>query len=195
MSASIAAFLSAGRLVDLADEIAEAVVQIDAEFRRSVAACLAKRSLKNTRTAWPKMIGSETFIIVALRWSEKSTPSCFGLRDLLLEEGDERLLAHERGVEDFAGLERRLLLEDRRRCHPRATNSIFTSVAAGTVTDFSLEKKSSLPIVATVVFESGDHAPIECGCFRAYSLTAFGARRSELPSRRTGFTALPLTLS
>ncbi len=36
-------------------------------------------------------------------------------------------------------------------------NSIFTSVAAGTQTDFSLEKKSPWPsMVATVVLESAD---------------------------------------
>ena len=35
----------------------------------------AKTSGKNARTTWPKMIGSETFIIVALRWTEKRTPS------------------------------------------------------------------------------------------------------------------------
>jgi hypothetical protein len=45
-----------------------------------------------------------------------------------------------------------------------ATNSMRTLVAAGTVTDFSFEKKSSFPMVTTVVFESGDHLPIECGC-------------------------------
>ena len=47
------------------------------------------------------------------------------------------------------------------------TNSMRTVVAAGTVTDFSLEKKSSWPIVPTEVFEVGDHAPMECGCFLA----------------------------
>ena len=57
------------------------------------------------------MIGSETFIIVAFMCSEKSTPSAFALGDLLFEESDQRLLAHERGVEDFAGLERSLFLE------------------------------------------------------------------------------------
>jgi hypothetical protein len=46
-------------------------------------------------------------------------------------------------------------------------NSIFTSVASATQTDFSFEKKSSLPMVPTVVFESADQAPIECGCFLA----------------------------
>ena len=75
------------------------------------------------------------------------------------------------------------------------TNSIRTVVAAATVTDFSLEKKSSWPIVATEVLEVGDHAPMEWGCLRAYSLTAFGARRSELPSRRTGLTAEPMTFA
>ena len=36
---------------------------------------------------------------------------------------------------------------------------------------------------------------MEWGLLRAYALTAPGARRSEFPSRKTGFTALPLTLS
>ena len=30
---------------------------------------------KKARTTWPKMIGSETFIMVAFRWTEKSTSS------------------------------------------------------------------------------------------------------------------------
>ena len=50
-------------------------------------------------------------------------------------------------------------------------------------------------IVATLVRESPDQAPIECGWLRAYCLTDSGARRSELPSRSTGLTALPFTLS
>ena len=67
--------------------------------------------------------------------------------------------------------------------------------AAGETTDNSFEAKSFSPIVATVVFESADHSPIECGYFFAYCLIALGARRSELPSRRTGLTAEPLTES
>ena len=43
----------------------------------------------------------------------------------------------------------------------------------------------------TWVRDAIDHFPMLCGCLRANSLTALGARRSELPSRRTGFTALP----
>jgi hypothetical protein len=37
-------------------------------------ACLEHR-FSQARTAWPKMIGSETFIIVAFMCSENSTPS------------------------------------------------------------------------------------------------------------------------
>ena len=58
-----------------------------------------------------------------------------------------------------------------------------------------MERKSPPDIVATCDLESGDHAPIECGCVRAKALADAGARRSELPSRRTGLTALPLTAS
>ncbi|SKV96938.1 Uncharacterised protein [Mycobacteroides abscessus subsp. massiliense] len=46
-------------------------------------------------------------------------------------------------------------------------------------------------MVATWVRDACDHVPMLCGCLRAYSFTARGARRSELPSRRMGFTALP----
>jgi hypothetical protein len=35
---------------------------------------LSKTGFRKAFTAWPKMIGSETFIIVALRWIENSTP-------------------------------------------------------------------------------------------------------------------------
>ena len=62
-------------------------------------------------------------------------------------------------------------------------------------TDFSLWKKSSASMVATLVLESAVQAPMEWGCFWAKFFTDWGARRSELPSRRTGFTAEPLTLS
>jgi hypothetical protein len=63
------------------------------------------------------------------------------------------------------------------------------------VTDFSVERKSPSLIVATCVCELDDHSPIECGCLRAYVFTEAGARRSELPSRSTGLTALPFTRS
>ena len=68
-------------------------------------------------------------------------------------------------------------------------------VPVSIVAEVSLERKSSAVMCATLVLDSGDQSPIECGWVRAYCLTDAGARRSELPSRNTGLTALPLTLS
>ena len=66
-------------------------------------------------------------------------------------------------------------------------------VAAATVVETSVERKSSSPMVATCACESDDHDAIRWGNLRAYCLTAAGARRSELPSRSTGLTAEPFT--
>src|SRR5699024_9071585 len=57
------------------------------------------------------------------------------------------------------------------------------------VTDCSLEKKSSLSIVATLVLESFDHSPMEWELLRANCFTASGALRSELPYRMTCLSA------
>ncbi len=58
---------------------------IDAELleRRRV---LVEHVLEEHLTAWPNMIGSETFIIVAFRCSENSTPCCLGVLDLRRRE-------------------------------------------------------------------------------------------------------------
>ncbi len=50
-------------------------------------------------------------------------------------------------------------------------------------------------MVETCDCDSDDQAPIECGWDLAYFFTEAGARRSELPSRSTGLTALPFTAS
>ena len=112
------------------------------------------------------MIGSETFIIVALRWSENSTPAAFAAaiwstrkasRARALMNVASRISPAPTGIDCF-----------RTVTVPSApTSSTRTSSAASKVTDCSLERKSSWPIVATWVFESGAHAPIECGCDRA----------------------------
>jgi hypothetical protein len=69
-------------------------------------------------------------------------------------------------------------------------------VASAAITvEVSLDRKSSALMCATFVFDSEVHAPIEWGWRRAYCFTDAGARRSELPSRSTGFTALPFTRS
>src|ERR1700722_10118025 len=86
---------------------------------------------------------------------------------------------------------------------PESTNSMRTLVAAPTVVDFSLPKKSLSLMWATRVMELEGDPDIElcrgqffiilCGCFCANAFTDFEARRSELPSRNTGFTAEPRT--
>ncbi len=75
------------------------------------------------------------------------------------------------------------------------TCSMRSVSSASSTTDCSLCRKSPSSMVATLVRESADQAPMECGWLRAYCLTDSGARRSEFPSRSTGLTALPLILS
>ena len=80
-------------------------------MRSNVAACFANTSAKYVVTAWPKMMGSETFIIVAFRWIENSTSLALRVGHLLGEERVERRRAHERGVDDLTGQDRDRLLE------------------------------------------------------------------------------------
>ena len=76
-----------------------------------------------------------------------------------------------------------------------ATNSMRTSHAAPTVTERSLLKKSFASMCATRVLDpdSGHGFIIRCGCFWANRFTEAAGRRSEFPSRSTGFTADPST--
>lgn len=55
------------------------------------------RGAKKTDTAWPKMIGSDTFIIVAFRWSETIKSSAFAdsNSDLKKERSLPTLIADE----------------------------------------------------------------------------------------------------
>ena len=43
------------------------------------AACFSKAAWKYTLTAWPNRMGSETFIMVALRCNEANRPSALAL--------------------------------------------------------------------------------------------------------------------
>ena len=60
--------------------------------------------------------------------------------------------------------------------------------------DFSEPKKSSPGMDLTSVLESPDQSLSLCGLARAKSFTGPATRRSLLPSRSTGLTALPITL-
>ncbi len=137
-------------------------------LRPAAASCSpysAKTWGKNACTTWPKTIGSETFIMVAFRCTENSTSSALA-----------RSICSAR---NFASDATRITVAS--TISPASTGtSLSTSVSplsltssmrsvssASTTTDCSLERKSSAPMVATLVFESGLHAPIECGCLRA----------------------------
>ena len=129
-------------------------------MRSNVSPCFANTSAKYVLTACPKMIGSETFIIVALRCTENSTPCAFASAICAARNASSAPRVHERGVDDLARQHGDRLLQHgdaavgARRARPAASSS------ATMVTDCSLERKSSWPMVATRVFESGDHAPI-----------------------------------
>ncbi len=145
-------------------------------------------------TTWPNTIGSDTFIIVALRCTENSTPCA--LASAISRSRNSRSAATCRTAASTISPSctgsdclRTVVVPSAPTCSMRSV------VAAGTVTDVSECRKSPSVIVATWLFVSGDQAPIECGWLRAYALTDAGARRSELPSRSTGLTALPLTAS
>ena len=148
---------------------------------------------KKVRTAWPKMIGSGTFIIVAFRCSENSTSSALARAICSVRNASSfgALIVATSTISPaitFTGSRRVVVVPS------SATSSMRSESSAGMTTDFSVERKSPSVMCATFVLESGDHLPMLCGCVRAYCFTAPGARRSELPSRSTGFTALPSTL-
>ena len=92
------------------------------------------------------MMGSEIFIIVALRCTENSMAAPSSQAKL---DADRAVLGNRRGL---------------------------LGVVGGLMCD--------------VRFRMGVHAPTRCGCALAQALTEAGARRSELPSRRAGLTAI-----
>jgi hypothetical protein len=149
--------LGGGELLHLLDEVAEAVVQVDAEFGEG-GGVLGEEVLEEDPDGVAEEDGVGDLHHGGLEVEEKRTPSALALGDLLLVEGDEGGLAHLGGVEDLAGLEGRLFLQHLDGA-VGGDELDRTVVAAGTVTDFSFEKKSSLPMVTTEVFESGDHLP------------------------------------
>ena len=55
---------------------------------------------------WPKMIGSETFIMVAFRCTREEHVLGLGPRDLVGEEGSKGRHPHDRCVDDLTGLDR-----------------------------------------------------------------------------------------
>jgi hypothetical protein len=140
------------------------------------------------------MIGSETFIIVALRCSENRTP--LALASAICSARNASSAARRMTAESTISPSCTSRPSLRTVTSPPDPTCSMRSVSApGMVTDVSVERKSPSPIVETCDAESFDQAPIECGCLAANCFTEAGARRSELPSRRTGLTAEPFTVS
>ncbi len=112
------------------------------------------------------MIGSDTRIIVALRWTENSTPW--------------RLASATCSARNACRASRRITAESRISPASTAIRSLSTVTAPSaatcsmrtlpsrsTVTDCSVARKSSAAIVDTCERESGDQGPIEWGWWRA----------------------------
>ncbi len=140
------------------------------------------------------MIGSDTFIIVAFRCTENRTPASraaaiWSARNVC--SAARRMTAASTTSPSCTGKSsfRTVTVPS------AATCSIRIVPARAIVVDCSVARKSPSVIVTTRERDCGDQAPIECGWRWAKALTEAGARRSELPSRRTGFTADPLTRS
>ena len=109
------------------------------------------------------MIGSETFIIVALRCTENSTSSA--LARAICSVRKRRSAATFMKVPSTTSPASTGIDSLSTVTVPSAATCSMRSVSSDSMTtDFSLERKSSLPIVATLVFESGDQAPMRCGC-------------------------------
>ena len=124
-----------------------------------------KTSGRKARTTWPKMIGSETFIIVALRCTEKSTPSALARAICSVRKASSA--ATRRTVASTTSPSS-TVRPSLRTVVPASVTSWMVRVSAdGSTTDSSLERKSSAVMVATWVLESELQAPMECGCLRA----------------------------
>ncbi len=137
------------------------------------------------------MIGSETFIIVAFRCRENRTPRCLASATCSAR--------NERNAET-------LITVESITSPASSGNSVFSTVTVPSEPTCSMRTSRRsvdghrllvrCEVAANPSSRRGSGsrsttAPIECGFFRAYSLTAFGARRSELPCRSTGLTAEP----
>ena len=117
---------------------------------------------KNACTTWPKMIGSETFIIVALRCTENSTSSALARATCSVRK--RRSAATRMTVPSTTSPASTGMDSLRTVSVPSAATCTTVRVSsASRTTDFSLERKSSAPMVATLVRLSLLQAPIEWG--------------------------------
>ena len=126
----------------------------------------SNNSEKYTSTAWPKIIGSLTFIMVAFMCRESKSPlsvasficSCKKPRSAFLCITVASMISPESSV----------MFCFKICLFPEVSvSSILTLVGVSMVTEVSLFLKSPWLIVATCVLELDDQAPILCGFFLA----------------------------
>mmetsp|Transcript_6279 Transcript_6279/g.25217 ORF Transcript_6279/g.25217 Transcript_6279/m.25217 type:complete len:335 (+) Transcript_6279:1638-2642(+) len=160
-----------------------------------VSPCLANTSLKKTDTTWPKMMGSEIFIMVAFRCTDTIRSSALALVSSSSMYWRSAAADMREASITSPACSATFSLRVTASSAPSATNSIRTSVGSAHTWLFSAEKKSPSFIDATCDLEVASHLPRRCGFFWAYAFTGAATRRSELPSRSTGFTAEPSTLA
>ena len=126
----------------------------------------SKTSLKYTFMICPNMMGSETFIMVAFKWTDSKIPSSFASLTCCFKKATSALFLMT--VASIISSCCRATFSLSRVFEPSSdTKAIFTVVADGVVNDFSLCLKSPFDIVATCVFEFEDHSPMVCGFFFA----------------------------
>ena len=139
------------------------------------------------------MMGSETFIMVHLRCSESSASSALACGHLLGEEGAGRPRSSP-SVDDLARQQRHFSFST--VTAPSASDELDAHVGGG------VHGRGRLAAVEVLVAHVGDAGHrtglgqsfiILWGCFWANFFTDTAGRRSELPSRSTGFTAEPST--
>lgn len=123
---------------------------------------LAKVFGKKARTTWPKMIGSETFIMVALRWTENSTPSALA-RSTWAVRNSRRAATRITEASTTSPASTGTRSRSTVALPSSATSSMRSAPSAAITADFSVERKSFWPMVATLVSESADQAPMRCG--------------------------------
>ena len=112
------------------------------------------------------MIGSETFIMVALRWTENSTPSALARaiwRSRNARSSATCITVASTTSPASTGIGARSSVV----VPSAATSSTRSEPSAVMTADRSFEQKSPPSMWATLVFESGDHAPIRWGWVRA----------------------------
>ena len=109
------------------------------------------------------MIGSETFIIVAFKCTLNRTPSSFA-RAICAAKNRSSAAALSTAASTTSPSRTGIGPLSAVIVPSAATNSTLSDPGAAMIVDCSVERKSSAPMVTTLVFDSALQAPIRCGC-------------------------------